>query len=110
MVRCARYLEIMEEDDLVATAARVGDVFRAQLERLASDFSTVVGNVRGRGLLLAFDLPDTKTRDEIRQHCWDRGFATLPCGPRSIRFRPSLIFSEQDVEKGIGILRQVLAD
>jgi L-lysine 6-transaminase len=107
MVRCAQYLRIMHEDRLVESAAAVGAVFLEHLERLQAEFPLVT-NVRGRGLILAFDLPDTETRNRIRQQCWDAGFATLPCGPRSIRFRPALIFSEADVSRGMEILREVL--
>ena len=64
--------------------------------------------MRGRGLILAFDMPDGEARDRLRQRCWERGFATLACGPRSVRFRPSLVFSEADVDKAIGILRDAL--
>ncbi len=108
MVRCARYLQIIREDGLVERAARVGCVFKKALDELAGEFP-IMSNVRGRGLLLAFDLPDTQTRDELRQRCWDAGLATLPCGPRSLRFRPPLIFSEAEVERALGILRRVMA-
>ena len=107
MVRCARYLQIMHEDGLVQSAARVGTMFKTHLEQLQTDFSTV-SNARGRGLLLAFDLPDAATRNRVRQQCWEAGFATLPCGPRSIRFRPAMVFSEKDVERATAILRRVL--
>lgn len=109
MVRCARYLQIMREDGLVESAARVGCTFKDGLERLASDFP-IVSNVRGRGLLLAFDLPDTETRNRLRQRCWDKGLASLPCGPRSLRFRPPLIFTEAEVETALTILRGVLSE
>ena len=109
MVRCARYLQIMHEDGLVANAAKVGATFKSHLERLQAEFSTV-SNARGRGLLLAFDLPDGQTRDRIRQRCWEAGFATLPCGPRSIRFRPALVFSENDVDRAVETLRKVLRE
>ncbi len=109
MVRCARYLQIMREDGLVESAARVGCAFKEGLERLSSDFP-IISNVRGRGLLLAFDLPDTETRNRLRQRCWDKGLATLPCGSRSLRFRPPLIFGEAEVETALTILRDVLAD
>lgn len=109
MVRCARYLQIMREDGLVESAARVGCVFKGGLERLQAEFP-IISNVRGRGLLLAFDLPDKATRDGLRQRCWEEGLATLPCGPRSLRFRPPLVFSEAEVERSLAILRNVLAD
>jgi L-lysine 6-transaminase len=108
MVRCARYLEIMHEEKLVENAAKVGAVFLQRLQQLEAEFPQVT-NARGRGLLLAFDLPDKATRDRVRQQCWDAGFATLACGPRSMRFRPALIFSEADVDRAIVVLREVLA-
>jgi L-lysine 6-transaminase len=108
MVRSARMLQIIEEDGLVENAAEVGAYFKAKLEELEADFPQV-SNVRGRGLFLAFDLPDGEQRDHVRTKCWEAGFATLTCGPQSVRFRPSLIFTEADVDTAIGILRDVLA-
>jgi L-lysine 6-transaminase len=107
MVRCARYLQIMKEDGLVESAAAVGAAFKAGLEQLQADFPHVT-NVRGRGLLIAFDMPDGGARDALRQRCWDAGLATLACGPRSVRFRPSLVFSQDDVKQSLGILREQL--
>ena len=107
MVRCARYLEILHEDGLVENAARVGAAMKGGLEELAADFESVT-NVRGRGLLLALDLPDGETRAAVRRGCWDRGLAVLPCGPRSIRFRPPLIFSPEQAEQALSTLREVL--
>ncbi len=107
MVRCARYLEIVEEDGLIQNAATVGDVFRKGLEALECNVSMVT-NARGRGFMLAFDFPDGETRDRLRLDCWDAGLACLPCGARTIRFRPPLIFSEADVERALTTLRRVL--
>ncbi len=107
MVRCARYLQIMSEDNLLENAARVGAVFKAGLETVQAEFP-MVSNVRGLGLLLAFDLPDTATRNAVRQRCWDLGLASLPCGPRSLRFRPPLVFSEAEAAKSLDVLREVL--
>ncbi|RMG46951.1 MAG: L-lysine 6-transaminase [Acidobacteria bacterium] len=107
MVRCARYLEVMHEDRLVENAARVGRIFLEALEELAGRHGAV-SNVRGRGLLLAFDLPDGERRDRVRSACWDAGLATLACGERSIRFRPALIFGEEEVGRAVEILDRVL--
>jgi L-lysine 6-transaminase len=107
MVRCARYLEIIEEDDLVANAASVGAFMKEGLEALAASFPQVT-NVRGRGLFLAMDLPDRETRQAVWKGCWERGVAVLGCGPRSIRFRPPLVFSRDDADGVLGTLRAVL--
>ncbi len=107
MVRCARYLEIMAEDDLVGNAAAVGAHMKRGLKALAEDFPAVT-NVRGRGLFLALDLPNGDLRDRIRTECWTRGLAALSCGPNSLRFRPPLIFSKDQADRAVGTLRAVL--
>jgi L-lysine 6-transaminase len=109
MVRSARYLRIIEAESLVDNAAAVGEAFKRELLALQDEFDAI-SNVRGRGLMLAFDLPDQPQRRALRTRCWDLGFATLPCGPRSIRFRPCLTFSEEDVARAIELLRQALAE
>ena len=108
MVRSARYLQIIAEDGLVANAARVGDAFKNGLLGLESEYDAV-SNVRGRGLMLAFDLVDGDQRDELQTRCWDIGLATLACGARTVRFRPSLTFSEEEAATAIGMLREALA-
>ncbi|MCH8939055.1 MAG: L-lysine 6-transaminase [Gemmatimonadetes bacterium] len=108
MVRCAWYLKIIEEEGLVENAARVGGMFKDELEKLQEEFP-VVSNVRGRGLVIAFDLPDGDSRDEFRGHCWEAGFATLACGDRTVRFRPPLIFTEADVNQAMSTMRTVLS-
>ncbi|UCF67948.1 MAG: aminotransferase class III-fold pyridoxal phosphate-dependent enzyme, partial [Acidobacteriota bacterium] len=70
----------------------------------------IISNVRGLGLLLAFDFPSFELRKRVRLRCWHEGLAALPCGPISLRFRPPLIFSENEVAKSLDILRGVLAD
>ena len=108
MVRGARYLQVMVEDRLVENAARQGarllDGLRDLAERLA-----VVTNPRGRGCLLAFDLPDTEIRNAVRTDLWQAGLATLACGSRSIRLRPPLIIREAEVDLALERLEQVLA-
>jgi L-lysine 6-transaminase len=108
MVRGARYLEIMTEDALVENAARVGARFLDGLKELAAQLPEIT-NVRGRGFFLAFDLPDTKTRDAVRLDLWQEGLAALACGPRSVRFRPPLVFGDAEVERALEILERVLA-
>ena len=49
MIRCARYLEIIRDEDLVANAARVGDYFRQRLVELEEEFAGLVDNARGGG-------------------------------------------------------------
>lgn len=109
MIRCARYLEIVRDENLLENAATVGEYFRQRLVELEEEFEGLVDNARGRGMFLAFDLPDGETRNQVRARCWENGLATLTCGPRSLRFRPALIFSRDDVDRSMVILREALA-
>jgi len=109
MVRCVRYLQIIREEGLVENAARVGATVKEGLQALAGEFESV-SNVRGKGLLVAFDLPDGDIRGQVVQGCWERGLAILSCGPRSIRLRPPLVFSEAQAAEVLGTLRAVLGD
>ncbi len=107
MVRCARYLQIMHEDGLVENARHVGSVLKKGLESLAQRHCAIT-NMRGAGLFVAIDLPDGEIRARVRQGCWDRGLAVLASGPRSIRFRPPLIFTEGEAARALEILDEVL--
>src|SRR6202012_1570893 len=64
MVRSSKIMEIIEEDSLCDNAAKMGDYLQNQLADIASRH-TVISNIRGRGLLTAFDFPDKKMRDNF---------------------------------------------
>jgi L-lysine 6-transaminase len=60
--------------------------------------------VRGRGMFLAFDLPDAKTREEMWKGLFDLGVLTLRSGERSIRFRPALDMKGEVVDEAIELM------
>ena len=67
-----------------------------------------VTNVRGRGLFIAFTLPSGEVRDALRQRLWESGLATLASGSRSIRFRPCLNVTDDEVDTALQILDDTL--
>lgn len=101
MVRATAYLKIIEEDNLVNNAKEVGDYFLKQLSKLP------LNNVRGRGLMVAFDLPTSEERDAFLTKLNERVFC-LKCGQKSIRFRPHLTFTKDDVEVAVNAVKQLL--
>jgi L-lysine 6-transaminase len=105
MVRSTHYLRVIEEENLVANAGKVGEYFLKALQELQRD-EPIVTAVRGRGLFLAFDLPDPKTRDEFWKGLFDRGALVLKSGERAIRFRPALDISTEVVDEAMELLRQ----
>src|SRR5260370_2989101 len=64
MVRSTHYMHIIEEEFLVESAAKVGAYFLDQLRDLQR-YEPTISAVRGRGLLLAFDLPDAVALENI---------------------------------------------
>ena len=105
MVRSTHYLRIIEEEHLVENAAKVGAYFLDQLRDLQNEFD-FIRSVRGRGLFLAFDLPDAKTREEMWKGLFDLGVLTLRSGEESIRFRPPLDITSQVIDEAMDLMRQ----
>jgi len=109
MVRGQRYLEIMAEDNLVENAGQMGQLLLSGLDALASK-SDLLSNVRGRGMMVAFDLPDGRSRDIFRGLLLENGLVALKCGERSIRFRPALDLDATTVAQGLAIVENSLFD
>jgi L-lysine 6-transaminase len=107
MVRGQRYLEIIAEDNLVENAGTMG---RALLDGLlkVTEGSDLISNVRGRGMLIAFDLPDPRARDIFRGLLLKNGLVSLKCGVRTIRFRPTLDLDSAAVEEALKIIEDSL--
>jgi L-lysine 6-transaminase len=110
LVRCARYLEVIQEDRLVDNARVVGDHLLRGLESLQRELDGLMSNARGRGLMIAFDLPTPAQRDTAHQKIVAGGLLLLKCGVRSIRFRPPLNLSAAEAETGLEILRRTLKE
>ncbi len=108
MIRCQRYLEIIKEERLIENAAIVGTYLLERLKELSNEFKKVVTNVRGRGLMIAFSLPDTEMRDKVFQNCLNENLLVLKSGEESIRFRPPLNLSKEETDSGVEIIRKVL--
>src|SRR5213596_1459739 len=107
MVRSTHFLRIIEEEHLVENAAKVGAYFLDQLRDLQSRMpSGLISAARGRGLFLAFDLPDAKTREEFWHGFFDRGVLTLRSGENSIRFRPALDITAGVIDEAMELMRE----
>jgi L-lysine 6-transaminase len=105
MVRSTHFLRIIEEENLVKNAREIGAHFLGRLHELAAE-APIITAVRGRGLFLAFDLPDPATREEFWKGAFDLGVFTLRSGEQSIRFRPVLDITKGVIDEAIGLLRQ----
>jgi L-lysine 6-transaminase len=105
MVRSTHNMRIIEKEFLFENAGKVGGYFLDQLRDLQR-YEPMITAVRGRGLFLAFDLPDGQTREKFWKGLFDLGVLTLRSGERSIRFRPALDITAEVVDEAMGLIRQ----
>ncbi|MER5884106.1 L-lysine 6-transaminase [Streptomyces sp. NPDC001941] len=109
MVRATRILEEVERTGLFDTVVQRGKYFLDGLEALATRHPGVVTNPRGRGLMCAVDLPDGARRDEVLRRMYrEHRVIGLPCGERSVRFRPALTITESEIDEALDALGRSL--
>src|SRR5258708_26763529 len=107
-------MNIIEREGL-GNAARVGEFM---LERLRGWKEThpLVGDVRGRGLMIGIELvkdkttrePVTALRNRVETLAFERGLMILGCGETSIRLCPPLIVTEDEASVALDILEDAL--
>ncbi|HXX38176.1 MAG TPA: acetylornithine transaminase [bacterium] len=103
----AAVIRTINEENLVANAAAMGDYFMSRLWKLAETMP-VIKEVRGRGLMVAMELGIPS--DPVVAACLRRGLLVNSVRPTVIRFVPPLIVTRQDIDEAVGILGSVLAE
>lgn len=137
MFRCTRYLEILEEpidgrkllspdpasDGERGLIEEHGVLLLDGVRKIGHSYRDLISNPRGRGLMVAFDLPDEDLRDDLFQRLLSGSHANmleaaeagvkhmlvLKCGPRSLRFRPHLDVSAYEIVEALSILEERVA-
>ena len=110
MVRSTEVMEIVHQHNLVAAAGQMGAYLLSQLHLLAAESPTLVSNVRGQGLMCAFDLPDAAACHQLLREAYQRQLLIISGGTRSIRLRPLLDVTRAEIDHLTDILRQCLKD
>jgi predicted acetylornithine/succinylornithine family transaminase len=96
-------LRVMEAEDVPARARAAGARLRKGLEAIPA-----VAEVRGLGLLLAAGL-DGADAKAVAAAALDAGLIVNPVSPTALRFAPSLLVSDDEIDEALGILAKVLA-
>ena len=108
MVRSRRILEVVESEGLIERAAELGPQLHTLLLELAVKHPAIT-DVRGRGLMRAFSLPTGALRDEVLTTLREtERVLLLGCGSRSVRFRPALTVTIEELAAGVAALDRVL--
>jgi 4-aminobutyrate aminotransferase len=106
-------LDVIEKEGLLANSSAVGN---HMLKRMA-DWTTkyrIVGDVRGRGLMIGVEIvKDQQTkeyaadlRDRIVQLAFQRGILLLGCGPSTLRISPPLVVTQDEADAAIDVLEE----
>ena len=119
-VACAAALgaiETMESQDLANRARRIGDVMTPLLREMSAQHP-VIGDVRGRGAMIAVELtvpgtrePDAATTAAVAKACHADGLVVLTCGTYGnvLRFLPPLVMPDHLLDEGMSILEKAFA-
>ena len=120
-VACAAALgaiRSMRERDLPAVARRVAELALPRL-RAVAERTAVIGDVRGRGAMLAVEFvrpggadPDPGLTGRIARACHERGVLVLTCGTYGnvIRLLPPLALTEDQLDEGLSVLESVIEE
>ena len=95
-------LQVMQQEDVPSRARAAGARLRKGLEAIPA-----VADVRGLGLLLAARLDDVDAK-EAAARALDAGLIVNAVSPTALRFAPSLLVSDEEVDEALGIVAEVL--
>jgi 4-aminobutyrate aminotransferase len=105
------------EGGLMQNAAVMGERLMAGAKRLGEKYPAI-GDVRGLGLMIGMEFVKdraSRTRnpelvEQLVLRAFQRGLLLLGAGPSALRFAPPLVVDESDVDTGLGIIDEVLAE
>jgi 4-aminobutyrate aminotransferase len=104
-------LDVIEEEDLVARSAKLGEYLAKRLDEMKGRFE-FIGDRRGLGLMQATEFvidrksnkPNPKLRDAIEEDAYKHGLILLPCGESSMRYIPALNIPKDVLDAGLEVL------
>ncbi len=107
-------LDVIEKEGLLKNSQEVGDHMRKRMEDWPKKHR-IVGDVRGRGLMIGVEIvKDQKTReygaserDRIVELAFERGVLLLGCGPSTVRIAPALIVTKDEADVAIDVFGRI---
>ena len=105
-------LEVVKDENLAQNARKLGDLFRAEMQKLVDKYE-ILTLVRGKGLLNAVvinDSPDSSTAWNICVKLSENGLLAKPTHGNIIRFAPPLVMTEEQLMDCVSIIEKTIAD
>lgn len=103
----AAIIQEIKKKKLLKNAQRMGEEIHERLLEIHTN-TQAIHHPRGLGLMQAFDLNDTKTRNMFREKCFRKGLIVLGCGWQGIRMSPSLNIKSEEVHEGMDIIEETI--
>ncbi len=101
MIRCKHIIRAYREENIVNSVAKKGQFLVTNLSKIKG-----LENVRGAGLIIAFDMKDRKTRDDLIKKMYDNQMICNKTGDKSIRLRPNLAISNSEIDSALEIINK----
>ena len=96
-------LDVLADDALLTSVRELGELLRAGVEELPG-----VTTVRGRGLMIAFELAQGGAPDLVRRALTEQRLVINATGPATVRLLPPLVIGREQVDDALGRLRVLL--
>ncbi|HEY6765146.1 MAG TPA: acetyl ornithine aminotransferase family protein [Candidatus Sulfotelmatobacter sp.] len=108
-------LDVIEKEHLLENSTTVGDHIRQRMSNWPSKLK-LVGDIRGRGLMIGIEIVKDKgtkeygsaERDQIVELAFERGVLFLGCGPSTVRLCPSLIVTKEQADVAVDVLEECI--
>jgi 4-aminobutyrate aminotransferase len=108
-------LDVIENERLLDNSTAVGDHMRKRMADWPSKLK-LVGDVRGRGLMIGVEIVKDKVtkeygaadRDRIVELAFERGVLFLGCGPSTVRICPALVVTKDEADVAIDVLEECI--
>jgi 4-aminobutyrate aminotransferase-like enzyme len=111
-------LKILEAEDLIVNAARMGKILISELERIRNQYPKILAVIHGKGLVAGIRVADPKTAKpdgetalKINTACYQKGLLMFaPVGSRGecVKIAPPLTITEEALREGIDVFEEAL--
>ncbi|CAB3406347.1 unnamed protein product [Caenorhabditis bovis] len=101
-------IEVIKRDGLIEQSKTVGDYFQKKLAELQKTHNTKLDQARGRGTFAAVDFPTAQLRDKFVDAAIANGLHCGGCGEKTLRFRPSLVYTKKHADLTFDLLDKTL--
>ncbi len=102
----AQTIKTIKKRKLLNNINKQGSIIKKRLLELETE--NMISKTRGLGLMIAFDLPSAKVRNDFIIECLKNGLVLLGCGEKSVRIIPPFVVGRQEIDEALSIMHSSL--